>query len=806
MQKHTFTAFVFFLIMSFSISAGLAQDASQWRGPDRNGIYPDKGLLEKWPEQGPDLLWHYDDLGPGHGSAAVTDSLIYVSGVEDEKGFVIAFEYDGKIRWKNSYGDEWMESYDGVRTTPAIVGDSLYILSGYGLLTCMHSKTGDILWQVDILQKYGGENIKWGITENLLIYDDKVICTLGGPIHNMIALNRFNGELIWSCPGKGEISAYNSPTLIHHNGRKIVIGHSENSILGVDAEDGTLLWTYDQPNKWSVHANTPLYHEGRLYVVTGYGKGGVMLELNDEGTSVSEVWIDENLDNKLGGVVLMDGRIYGSGDFKRSWFCLDWESGELLYSTKELKKGNIIAADGLLYWYSQSGDIALVRAEEDRFQIISQFEVPFGKDQHWAHLVIHHKNLFVRHGTSLMVYNLADVEKIAEWRGPGRSGVYENEKNLLKEWPEAGPELLWYQDSLPKGYSSLVVYKDRIYTTGIRGDKDCVVALDSQGELLWESPFGRKWDSSYDLSRCTPTVYRDRIFVSSGLGDVACLDAKEGKVLWQVAATDKYEGEVGRFGLSESLLLVDSLVLYTPGGKKTTMIALHQDTGEEIWTSPSLDDKPSYTSPLLVDYKNRKMVITTTKNYLIGINPQDGSFLYTFNIGEYAGGKRKTNNQTNTPLFKDGQIFFTSGYDHKSLLLELNKDMDSLSLVWVDSLLDVHHGGVVEIEGYLYGANWLNNSDGNWTCLKWDTGEEMYSVEWENKGSIISADGMLYCYEEKKGNLGLVPVDPEKFQVVSAFQIPYGSGPHWSHPVIDDGKLYIRHGSAIMVYDIKDKN
>ena len=796
-----------FLILSMVISYSVSsQDFSHWRGPDRNGIYPETGLMEKWPDGGPELLWHYDELGPGHGSAAVTDSFIYVSGVEEEFGFVVAFDYHGQIRWKTRYGKEWMESYDGVRTTPVVMQDRLYIFSGYGLLSCLQSKTGEILWQVDVLQEYAGENIKWGITENLLVFDDKVIVMPGGKRYNVIALDRFTGNLIWECPGKGEISAYNSPTVIDHNNRKIVVGHTENSILGIDALDGTLLWTYDQANKYSIHANTPVYSDGKLYVVTGTGKGGVLLQLNEDGTGITEIWTDENLDNKLGGVVVMNGRIYGSGDNNRKWICLDWDSGKELYSTDALKKGNIIAAEGLLYWYCQSGDIALVKAEKDSFTIISQFKVPFGKDQHWAHAVIHDKKLFIRHGTSLMVYDIGKKTTISEWRGPGRTGVYKQEKDLLGIWPEEGPPLVWYNDSIPKGYASVAVYMDMVYTTGIREDLDVVTALDMDGKLLWETPYGRKWDSTYDHSRCTPTISEGKIYVSSGLGDVACLDALTGSVIWQQKAIELVEGVIGKFGISESLLLVDDKLIFTPGGSKTTVIALDKDSGEMVWQSETLNEEPSYTSPLLIEHNGEKMIITVTTNYMIGVAPDDGALLWSFHVGNYAGGKNKRKNQINTPLYKNGQLFFTSGYDHRSLMLQLAEDNRSVSVSWVDSLLDVHHGGVVEIDGYIYGSNWIDNRHGDWTCLNWETGEVMFSTEWESKGSIISADGKLYCYEEKNGRIGLVPVNPEKFEVVSSFEVPYGNGPHWSHPVIDKGKLFIRHGTAIMVYKLKKEH
>lgn len=396
---------IFVFIISWQCSS--AQEGAQWRGPDRDGIYQESGLLESWPEQGPKLLWHYDALGEGHGSAAVWGSKVYVSGTENGKGFVVAIDNSGNVEWKTEYGKEWVESFDGVRTTPAIVDGKLYIMSGYGVVTCMDTKSGDILWQVDFMDTYDGRNIKWGVTENLLIYDDIVVCTPGGVDANVIALDRHDGSLVWKTKGNGEKSAYCSPLLINHNNRQIVVTHTASSILGIDAENGKLLWSHPQPNQYSVHANTPLYNNGKLYAVSGYGKGGVMLDISDDGSSVTELWRNNEVDNRMGGVVLIDGKIYGGGDKFRDWFCLDWETGKVLYTSDEFKTGNIIAADGLLYWYTQSGEVALVKPTENSFKIISSFDVPYGSKQHWAHLVINNKRLFVRHGNSLMVYSIA---------------------------------------------------------------------------------------------------------------------------------------------------------------------------------------------------------------------------------------------------------------------------------------------------------------------------------------------------------------------------------------------------------------
>ncbi len=395
------------LILVFASLWALGQDKAQWRGPNRDGIYNETGLLKTWPADGPKLLWHYDNLGSGHGSAAIYGSTIYTTGTEDKNGFVIAFDNDGKVLWKTVYGEEWFENWDGVRVTPMIDDGRVYIMSGHGLVVCFDATSGQMLWKVDLLKDYDGRNIQWGMTENLLSYDDYLVCTPGGIDANVIALNKNTGKLIWKCKGVGEKSAYCSPALVNYNNRRIIVTHTAGHIIGVDADKGTLLWSVEQPNKYSVHANTPIYSGDQIFCVSGYGQGGVMLKLSPDGNSVTELWRDLNMDSRIGGMVLVNGKIYGSGDASKKWVCLDWKTGKELYENSEIKSGNIIAADGLLYWYSENGKVYLVEPAADKFEIKGSFEVPYGEKQHWAHLVINNKRLFVRHGTSLMVYSIA---------------------------------------------------------------------------------------------------------------------------------------------------------------------------------------------------------------------------------------------------------------------------------------------------------------------------------------------------------------------------------------------------------------
>jgi len=403
MARLTFT----FLILMIFISA-TSQDIAQWRGPNRDGIYNETGLLKKWPDGGPRLLWHFEGLGDGHTSAAVTGSGIYTSGMIDGTGFVFAFDLSGKLLWKKEYGKEWTENWNGTRSTPLVIDNKLYVLSSYWNLVCMNTTNGQIVWSADLKKDYGAQNNEWGISENLLSDGNVLYCTPGGSEASLVALDRNTGKMIWKSKANGNKSAYCSPLMIKINGRKIIITMMEKAVCGFDAATGQMLWQFEHINDTGVHPNIPAYINGYLYCTSGYGKGGELLKLSDDGTSVTEVWKNSELDSRTGGVVVLNGRIYGSGDRNKKTFCLDWKTGKQIYSSKEMAPATFIADNGLLYVYSESGKVFLVEPKEDRFNILSSFSVPFGANPHWAHLVIKNKKLYVRHGTSLMVYDIAE--------------------------------------------------------------------------------------------------------------------------------------------------------------------------------------------------------------------------------------------------------------------------------------------------------------------------------------------------------------------------------------------------------------
>ncbi|MEN8121766.1 MAG: PQQ-binding-like beta-propeller repeat protein [Bacteroidota bacterium] len=392
----------------------------------------------------------------------------------------------------------------------------------------------------------------------------------------------------------------------------------------------------------------------------------------------------------------------------------------------------------------------------------------------------------------------------SEWRGIGRTGVYQ-ETGLLEKWPTEGPELLWHNDSLALGHSSVAIAYETIYVTGRADSTEVLFALEMNGKLKWKTTYGRAWTGGYPNSRSTPTIDDNRIYVSSGLGDIACVNATTGKIEWSAEIGEEHGVKLAGFGYAESLLIKDDMLFVSPIGEQTNMIALNKITGEKIWQSKSLGDSAAYCSPILIKYAGLEMVVNVGSSDIFALNVNDGSVLWSFKYFEVDPPERnwKPTMNSTTPLYSDGHIYVNSGYNHVGVMLKLNADGKGVELLWKDSLIDTHHGGVVKLGDYIFGSNWINNGNGNWCCIDWETGEKNYETKWNNKGSIIANDGLLYCYDEKRGNIAIVKPDPEKFEPISSFKIPYGKGPHWSHPVIKDGILYVRHGKVLMAYNIK---
>lgn len=394
-------------------------------------------------------------------------------------------------------------------------------------------------------------------------------------------------------------------------------------------------------------------------------------------------------------------------------------------------------------------------------------------------------------------------QEITEFRGIQRTGHF-NETGLLKQWPAEGPKLILKIEGFGKGYSHPILIDEIIYVTGIKHDTlDVLSTYNLKGELLWETPYGRSWTKSYTDSRSTPTFENGKIYVSSGTGQVNCMDAKTGKIIWRVDAIKNYKGEIYNHGDAENPLLVGDLVVFTTGGEETTMVAFRKTDGSLVWKTKSLGGSKSYASPVVIQHNGISIILAQTAENLIAINPENGEIIWHYNLIQFHLLQQGVGANTNPPLYFNNEIFVTSGYDHPGIKLALSDDGKSVQEAWKNDTIDTHHGGVVLVDGNLYGSNWQNNSKGRWVSVNWETGRTNWETEWFNKGSTIYADGMLYIYEEKSGNVALVEPSPENLKIRCTFKVTEGEGPHWSHPAIYDRKLFIRHGNALMVYDVK---
>jgi len=398
---------VVWLFLCVSVSFSFGQVDSQWRGPHRDGVYPNERLLKTWPADGPKLLWAANGLGDGYSSAAITSNRVYMTGMIAGKGWLFAFDMTGKLIWKSSYGPEWDASHPGARTTPTVVGNRIYLMSAEGQCVCFDTD-GKKRWSVDLVRDFKARNLNWGMTESLLVDGNRVFCTPGGPDVMMVALDRHSGKTIWKIKGNGETSGYCSPRLVKHGNLRLLLTMTAGSVVGVDADKGEYLWRQSHVTSYVVNANTPLYYKGYIYTVSGYGTGGQMFKLSPDGKKISRVWTQRELDSQYGAVILKDGYIYGSGHSNRGWHCLDWKTGEVQFTARAIgNKGNIIFSDGMLYCYGENGEVAMVKPNPKKFEVVSSFKIKKGSGPHWAHPVIKNGRLYIRHGDTLMVYDIA---------------------------------------------------------------------------------------------------------------------------------------------------------------------------------------------------------------------------------------------------------------------------------------------------------------------------------------------------------------------------------------------------------------
>jgi outer membrane protein assembly factor BamB len=392
----------------------------------------------------------------------------------------------------------------------------------------------------------------------------------------------------------------------------------------------------------------------------------------------------------------------------------------------------------------------------------------------------------------------------AQWRGPDRNGCYPDTL-LLKVWPKDGPEISFVADGIGRGFSSAVATQEMIYVTGTIDSTEYLTALDHQGNMVWQKPYGPSWNQSFAESRSTPTVDEDRVYVLSGLDQMACFNALNGEEIWSSDIHREYSSNWDMFGVSESVLIVNDMVITTPAGDSTTVIALNKWTGDLIWKSKSLGAQRSNMSPVCIDHCGQSYIITATRTHILGVDPRNGEILWTYHYNILDSQGENTTIIANTPIYNDSCLWISSGWDRESVMLEIAPDGRSVTEKYTDQTFDNQNHGVVLVDGFVYGSNFTGRNTGRWVCMNWHTGEITWLGNFHNKGPIIFADGMLYCYEEKRGNMALVSADPDEFNIISSFRVTEGSGPHWARPSIYQGILLVRHGENLIGYSIKNE-
>ena len=403
---------LFLLLFSCSPSQ---PEIYEWRGAERSGIYPDTELLTIWPEEGPKELWTADSLGRGYGSPQFTEDHFYISGEVDSMAILYCFNLDGTKLWQSTLGKEWVTSFPGSRSAPTIVGNKIYIGTGMGDLYCVNKADGSLVWSKDFADDFQGEYPLHGHSEAANIWGNRVYWTPGGPTHNVVALDRFTGEQLWNNPGFSEYSGYNPGKLIFLSQRNLFVTFTAYHIMGLDAETGELLWSQEQtsypPEKRSLgygdtHANSVIYSDGSIYYAAGDGNQGVRLDLSEDGSEITEVWRNPGFDSFMGGIVKIGNYLYTSGTTAQYFKSIDGTTGVLKDSLK-IGQGAVIAADEMLYYYNQRGEMNLISYNEGKLKKVSSFKITKGTRHHFSHPVIHQGVLYQRRGETLMAYDIS---------------------------------------------------------------------------------------------------------------------------------------------------------------------------------------------------------------------------------------------------------------------------------------------------------------------------------------------------------------------------------------------------------------
>lgn len=396
------------LVLCLGIEAAAqAGDWPQWRGANRDGISKETGLLKEWPAEGPPLLWKASGAGRGYSSFSISKGQLFTLGLRGTREYVIAFDVKtGKELWATPYGTNAFKNDrgDGPRGTPTVDGDRLYALGGNGDLSALEVKTGRIVWTMNMLQKFGGQNITWGISESPLVIGDKILVNAGGPDASIVALNKKDGSVVWK--SQSDRAGYSSAIALEAGGATQVVFFTHQRALGLDLKTGKLLWDYAKAANNVANAATPIARGNRVFITSDYGNGGGLVEIKASGKDVKaeEVYFTKEMRNHHSSSVLIGDHLYGfSGSILTA---MHFDTGKIAWRDRSVGKGSLVFADGYLYCLSENGVVGLVEASPESYKEKGRFRIPQDSLPTWAHPVVAGGIFYLRDQDTIYAYDV----------------------------------------------------------------------------------------------------------------------------------------------------------------------------------------------------------------------------------------------------------------------------------------------------------------------------------------------------------------------------------------------------------------
>lgn len=377
----------------------------QWRGPNRDGVSKETGLLKQWPADGPPLAWKAAGAGRGYSSFSVANGRLFTMGLRGDREFVVAFDVaTGKEAWATPHGSAFRNDRgDGPRGTPTIDGDRVYALGGSGDLSALEARTGKIIWSKNVLKEFGGRNIRWGISESPLIVGNKVLVNPGGPGASIVALNKSNGSLIWK--SQSDEAGYSSAIPLQVNGGTQVVFFTGERAVGLDLNDGRLLWEYARPSNDVANVATPIARANRVFISSDYGTGGGVVEIKPDGKA-QEIWFTKEMRNHHSSSVLVGDHLYGFSSAILT--AMKFDTGELAWRDRSVGKGSLVYADGRLYCFSENGVVGLVEATPSGYVERGRFRIQQGDLPMWTHPVVAGGRLYLRDQDTIYAYDVRE--------------------------------------------------------------------------------------------------------------------------------------------------------------------------------------------------------------------------------------------------------------------------------------------------------------------------------------------------------------------------------------------------------------